>query len=106
VPARVSSPAFVGRAGELERLEAALARAERGAAAAVFVGGESGVGKTRLLRELERLAAARGARVLRGDCPPRRSPQPCAAWHGTSSPLPSTSSWARPAATSPGCCPS
>jgi predicted ATPase len=68
VPARVSSPAFVGRAGELERLEAALARAERGAAAAVFVGGESGVGKTRLLRELERLAAARGARVLRGDC--------------------------------------
>ena len=68
MPARVSSPAFVGRAAELGRLEAALARAERGAAAAVFVGGESGVGKTRLLRELERLAVARGARVLRGDC--------------------------------------
>ena len=68
MPARVSSPAFVGRAAELERLEAALARAEGGAAAAVFVGGESGVGKTRLLRELERLAVARGARVLRGDC--------------------------------------
>ena len=34
----------------------------------MFVAGESGVGKTRLLRELERRAAERGARVLRGDC--------------------------------------
>ena len=34
----------------------------------MFVGGDSGVGKTRLLRELERLAVERGARVLRGDC--------------------------------------
>jgi DNA-binding CsgD family transcriptional regulator len=68
VPARVSSPDFVGRAAELARLEAALDRAQRGVAAAVFVGGESGVGKTRLLRELERMAVDRGARVLRGDC--------------------------------------
>ena len=35
---------------------AALARAEGGIAGAVFVSGESGIGKTRLLRELERLA--------------------------------------------------
>ena len=68
MPARVSSPEFVGRAAELARLEAALDRATNGVAAAVFVGGESGVGKTRLLRELERLAVERGARVLRGDC--------------------------------------
>ena len=68
MPTRVSSPEFVGRAAELGRLEAALDRAEGGTAAAVFVAGESGVGKTRLLRELERRAAARGARVLRGDC--------------------------------------
>ena len=68
VPPRVSSPEFVGRAAELEHLEAALGRAERGEAGAVFLAGESGVGKTRLLRELERLAADRGARVLRGDC--------------------------------------
>ena len=68
MPARVSSPEFVGRAAELARLEAALDRAADGVAAAVFVGGESGVGKTRLLRELERLAGERGARVLRGDC--------------------------------------
>jgi DNA-binding CsgD family transcriptional regulator/tetratricopeptide (TPR) repeat protein len=68
VPPRVSSPEFVGRAAELERLEAALDRAERGEAGAVFLAGESGVGKTRLLRELERVAADRGARMLRGDC--------------------------------------
>ena len=30
--------------------------------------GDSGVGKTRLLRELERRALARGVRVLSGDC--------------------------------------
>jgi DNA-binding CsgD family transcriptional regulator/Tfp pilus assembly protein PilF len=68
VPPRVSCPDFVGRVAELTRLEAALARAERGSASAVFVAGESGVGKTRLLRELERLAVERGARVLRGEC--------------------------------------
>ena len=69
VPPRVSSPEFVGRAAELEVLEAALARAEGGVAGAVFVCGESGIGKTRLLRELERRAADRGARVMRGECP-------------------------------------
>ena len=69
VPPRVSSPEFVGRATELAGLEAAFARAEGGVAGAAFVCGESGIGKTRLLRELERRAADRGARVLRGECP-------------------------------------
>jgi DNA-binding CsgD family transcriptional regulator len=68
VPTRVSSPEFVGRTAELERLVAALDRAADGTAGAVFVGGDSGIGKTRLLRELERLAVDRGARALRGDC--------------------------------------
>ena len=69
VPPRVSSPEFVGRAAELELLEAALARAEGGVAGAVFVSGESGIGKTRLLRELEDRAADRGVRTMRGECP-------------------------------------
>ena len=69
VPPRVSSPQFVGRAAELEILEAMLARAESGVAGAVFVCGESGIGKTRLLRELEGRAGDRGARVMRGECP-------------------------------------
>jgi DNA-binding CsgD family transcriptional regulator len=68
VARRVSSPEFVGRTEELAALEGALRRAGAGDAAAVFVAGESGVGKTRLMRELERRATAAGARVLRGDC--------------------------------------
>src|SRR5215207_5795118 len=65
---RVSSATFVGRGAELELLGGALEQAARGRPAFVFVGGESGVGKTRLLRELETHACARGARVLLGHC--------------------------------------
>ena len=68
VPPRVSSPEFVGRAEELEHLRAAFERAERGSAAAVFVAGESGVGKTRLVSELERWVGERGGRALQGEC--------------------------------------
>ena len=39
-----------------------------GAAAAVFVAGEAGVGKTRLLGELERRAQEGGLHVVRGEC--------------------------------------
>jgi AAA ATPase-like protein len=46
----------------------ALDRADAGEAVAVFVGGEAGVGKTRLVDEFERLARSRGARVLAGGC--------------------------------------
>jgi DNA-binding CsgD family transcriptional regulator/tetratricopeptide (TPR) repeat protein len=68
VARRVSSPEFVGRSEELGALEAALERAAGGEAATLFVAGESGVGKTRLLRELQRRAEDAGVRVLRGDC--------------------------------------
>jgi predicted ATPase len=62
---RGTSPQFVGRAEELRELEAALDRARAGTASAVFVGGESGVGKTRLVDEL---TAGAGTRVLAGEC--------------------------------------
>jgi predicted ATPase len=68
VPPRVSSPELVGRAEELEHLRAAFERAEGGVAGAVFVAGESGVGKTRLVRVLERHVAEREGRPLRGEC--------------------------------------
>jgi DNA-binding CsgD family transcriptional regulator/Tfp pilus assembly protein PilF len=48
---RVSSPTLVGRHDELDTLLEAYATAESGRAIAVVVGGEAGVGKTRLLRE-------------------------------------------------------
>jgi DNA-binding NarL/FixJ family response regulator len=66
-----SSPTFVGRAEELELLEAASVRAADGDPAVVLVGGEAGVGKTRLATELtSRWDADDGTRVLFGGCVP------------------------------------
>jgi DNA-binding CsgD family transcriptional regulator len=65
---RVTSTRFVGRAAELEELREALAEAAAGRPSLAFVAGESGVGKTRLLTELERAARETGARVLTGEC--------------------------------------
>jgi predicted ATPase len=68
VPQRVTSPEFIGRGPELAALLEALDAAADGRFSAIFVAGESGVGKSRLLRELEREAEDRGALVLAGDC--------------------------------------
>lgn len=69
--ALTSTSAFVGREAELARLVAALHEAGQGRAGTVVVEGESGAGKTRLLREFAAVAAAQGATVLFGrgiDC--------------------------------------
>jgi predicted ATPase len=68
VPARVASPALVGREPELAALAAALEAAHAGRASLTFLAGEAGVGKTRLLREVEARARGRGMLVLHGDC--------------------------------------
>ncbi len=65
---RVTSTRFIGRVAELSELEAALADAGDGRPSLAFLAGESGVGKTRLLAELEERAESAGARVLTGDC--------------------------------------
>src|SRR3954469_16491655 len=64
----VTSSRLVGRERELAELEAALSEAADGRPSLAFVAGESGVGKTRLVRELQQRAVACGARVLSGDC--------------------------------------
>jgi hypothetical protein len=65
---RVSSPAFVGRGEQLQALAAAHTRAGAGDAGAVFIGGDAGVGKTRLVGEFERLVRANGSHLLGGGC--------------------------------------
>ena len=49
-------------------LDAAFASVRQGGPAAVLLGGEAGVGKSRLVSEFARTAAAAGARVLTGGC--------------------------------------
>jgi DNA-binding CsgD family transcriptional regulator len=66
---RMASPTFVGRVEELQVLEAARRRAANGDPAVVLVGGEAGVGKTRLVAELTS-RYANGVRVLIGGCVP------------------------------------
>jgi predicted ATPase len=67
---RVASPTLVGRIEELELLEAVRGRAADGEPAVVLVGGEAGVGKTRLITELAARCRADGMRVLYGGCVP------------------------------------
>lgn len=66
MPARMTSPTFVGRGVERSRLGEALARAAAGEPSLVLIGGEAGVGKTRLLTEF--VAAGPDALVLTGGC--------------------------------------
>ena len=57
---------FVGRAKEFGELQQRLNAAVAGECQLALVGGEPGVGKTRLLDELETLSRARKIRALRG----------------------------------------
>jgi DNA-binding CsgD family transcriptional regulator/tetratricopeptide (TPR) repeat protein len=65
---RFLSPTLVGRAQELEALARALERAAAGEPVHQLIGGEAGVGKSRLVREASLMAGARGTRVLIGGC--------------------------------------
>ncbi|MCP3816802.1 AAA family ATPase [Streptomyces sp. A3M-1-3] len=68
VETRSVSPVFVGRADELSVLTDALSRAAAGEPQALLVGGEAGVGKTRLVEEFLAEACRRDAVVAVGGC--------------------------------------
>jgi ATP/maltotriose-dependent transcriptional regulator MalT len=68
VEPRVSSPVLVGRSGQLSALDTALTEAGRGHPSTVMVGGEAGVGKSRLVTEFAGRAQGTGVRVLTGGC--------------------------------------
>jgi DNA-binding NarL/FixJ family response regulator len=59
---------MVGRDGELGRLLTLLDDAEAGRSVVALVSGDAGVGKTRLISEVTRLAGGRGFTVLSGQC--------------------------------------
>jgi predicted ATPase/DNA-binding CsgD family transcriptional regulator len=68
VTAHASSEVLVGRVADLAALRDALKRTRSAEPSTVLVGGEAGVGKTRLVEEFCRSAGAEGAHVLTGQC--------------------------------------
>ncbi|MEW2402291.1 AAA family ATPase [Streptomyces sp. NPDC046862] len=68
VEMRSVSPVFVGRTDELEVLHDALSRAAAGEPQSLLLGGEAGVGKTRLVEEFAGAACRQGAVVALGGC--------------------------------------
>ena len=65
---RAVSPVFVGRERELADLAEAFEQARKDAAVTVLLGGEAGVGKSRLIGCFAERATADGAHVLNGGC--------------------------------------
>ena len=61
-------PQMVGRDKELDHLKELLRTAIDGKGSSVLVCGEAGIGKTRLVRELEAHAEQLGVKVLEGRC--------------------------------------
>src|SRR5215472_16562149 len=66
--ARLRSSVLVGRAEHLATLDAALGRVRTGGSSTLLIGGEAGIGKSRLVSEFAAGAGAAGARVLAGGC--------------------------------------
>ncbi|MGH2893202.1 MAG: ATP-binding protein, partial [Solirubrobacteraceae bacterium] len=66
--ASLVSPVLVGRRTESEALSDALGRVLAGERVTIVVGGEAGVGKSRLVNELVERAQTSDARVLAGGC--------------------------------------
>lgn len=66
--ARLSSPVLIGRLPEMATLSDALSQALAGSPGVVIVGGEAGIGKTRLVEELAARAREGGGLVLEGGC--------------------------------------
>jgi len=65
---RVSAGRMVGRDDELGRLLSLLDDAEAGRSVVALVSGDAGVGKSRLVAEVTRLAVGRGFTYLSGQC--------------------------------------
>jgi DNA-binding CsgD family transcriptional regulator/tetratricopeptide (TPR) repeat protein len=72
----VLCPVLVGRRAEIEVLESALAGALAGQGGCAVITGEAGIGKSRLMRELARMAAGRQVLVVTGRAVPASTSAP------------------------------
>lgn len=67
-------PEIAGRKNEMYTLRSFVQNVKDGGRGLVLIGGESGVGKTRLMLEVAQFARTHGLRVLSGECPEQPSP--------------------------------
>jgi DNA-binding CsgD family transcriptional regulator len=65
---RAASAVLVGRDEQMAALDGAFASVRQGGPTAVLLGGEAGIGKSRLVSEFGQAATAAGACVLTGGC--------------------------------------
>jgi DNA-binding CsgD family transcriptional regulator/tetratricopeptide (TPR) repeat protein len=72
----VLCPVLVGRRADIQALELALAGALAGEGGCVVITGEAGIGKSRLIRELSQMAAARRVPVAAGRAVPASTSAP------------------------------
>ena len=72
----VLCPVLVGRRAEIQALESALAGALAGQGGCAVITGEAGIGKSRLIRELARMAAGRQVPVVMGRAVPASASAP------------------------------
>ena len=68
MPSRISNPTLVGRSEELAALVESVRRAAERQCSVVLLKGDAGIGKTRLVQELERAPECRETLRLRGAC--------------------------------------
>jgi DNA-binding CsgD family transcriptional regulator/tetratricopeptide (TPR) repeat protein len=69
-------PVLVGRRAEIQALESALAGVLAGRGGCAVITGEAGIGKSRLIRELARMAAGRQVPVVTGRAVPASASAP------------------------------
>jgi eukaryotic-like serine/threonine-protein kinase len=93
-------PRLAGRADVLAEVERHLERLGLGQGGVIFLGGESGVGKTRIAMEAHRRAKRRSIRMLAGECLPASAPNEgsagdAAPLHALRRPLQRLADWCR-----------
>lgn len=69
-------PAFVGRGAEMRTVSDLIDTGKAGSAAGMLITGEPGIGKTRILREAEAIAAIAGFQTLHHGCLPHDATRP------------------------------
>ncbi|MCG2825728.1 MAG: tetratricopeptide repeat protein, partial [Thermoplasmatales archaeon] len=68
-----SPPRFIDRCHEIAELKSYLDDAIKGEGRTVFISGEAGIGKTRLINELQNYAISKNIRCLSAECVPQGS---------------------------------